>query len=161
MSQATTERPPVPRRNIAVLAVGDAAVFALFTAIGIRSHAVGFTLYHFGRDFIPLTLAWFLVAMVVDTYGVGGRVRVGLNWLVGVTAGIIVRKWWVGDPNGSQFWTFLAVALVTNGAFLLVWRFLASKFLNRSRPAAGVPAGTAGGPGSVAGGAGEGEALQP
>lgn len=148
MSRATKSPVPTQRSTLGVLVAGDAAVFAVFTAIGIRSHAVGFTAYHFLRDFIPLTLCWFLVALIVDTYGRGGRVRVGLNWLIGVTAGIIVRKWWVGDPNGKEFWTFMAVALVTNGVFLLIWRFLAAKLLLRGRP----------GP-SVAGAAGEGEAL--
>lgn len=141
-------------KQAAILAVGDAACFALFTAIGLRSHSVGFSLYHFGRDFVPLTLCWFLVAAIVDTYGRGGWQRVALNWLVGVTAGIIVRKWWVGSPNGTQFLTFLAVALVTNGVFLLIWRFLATKLL--LRPGRDAPAASAA---SVTGGAGEGEAL--
>ncbi|HLI55614.1 MAG TPA: DUF3054 domain-containing protein [Actinomycetota bacterium] len=116
-------------RRVAILAVGDAAVFALFTIIGIINHSVGVTLYHFGRDFVPLSVAWFLVAVIVDTYGRGGPLRVAVNWLVGVTAGIIVRKWWVGSPNGVQFITFLTVALVTNGVFLLIWRFLAGRLL--------------------------------
>jgi hypothetical protein len=158
MSRRIEQAAPVRSRakTVAVLAAGDAAVFAVFTAIGLRNHDVGFSLYHFGRDFVPLTVAWFLVAMVVDTYGRGGRLALALNWFVGVTAGIIVRKWWVGSPNGTEFLTFLAVALVSNGVILLAWRLLAGRLLaGRWRPITSpVPAG------SVAGGAGEGEVVE-
>lgn len=145
MSRATVGQPSMTnRRRVAVLAIGDAAVFALFTIIGLFNHKVGFSPYHFGRDFVPLTVAWFLVALIVDTYGRGGWMRVATNWLIGVTAGIIVRKWWVGSPNGAQFITFLAVALATNGVFLVIWRFLAARGLKAP---------------SVAGSAREGEAV--
>lgn len=130
----------------ALLAAGDTAVFAVFTTTGLLSHHDGFTVGHFARNFIPLTLCWFLVSFITETYTTGGPVRVGINWLVGVTAGVIVRKWWVGSPDGSQFWTFMAVAIITNGVFLLVWRGIASKIAPRPRA-------------SVAGGAREGEPV--
>lgn len=130
MSEATVDQARARSvRRVTTLAIGDGLVFALFTVIGIINHSVGVSLYHFGRDFVPLTVAWFLVAFIVDTYGRGGWLRVGANWFIGVTAGIIARKWWVGSPNGAQFVSFLLVALATNGVFLLVWRFLAAKVL--------------------------------
>lgn len=145
MSQVSVDQARASNiRRVTILAIGDAAVFALFTIIGIINHSVGFTLYHFGRDFVPLTAAWFLVSFIADTYGRGGWIRVAANWLIGVTAGIIVRKWWVGSPDGVQFITFLTVALVTNGVFLLIWRFLAARVLKAP---------------SVVGRAGEGEAA--
>ena len=48
-----------------------------------------------------------------------------------MVAGVAVRTWWVGSPNGRDLWVFLTVALVTNGAFLLVWRLAASRLLVR------------------------------
>jgi hypothetical protein len=114
-----------------VLPIGDGAVFALFTVIGLMSHNDSFTPYHFLRNFIPLTLSWYLIAVILDTYGKGGAVRVAANWLLAVVAGVAVRTWWVGSPNGRDLWVFLTVALVTNGAFLLVWRLAASRLMAR------------------------------
>jgi Protein of unknown function (DUF3054) len=112
-----------------LLAVGDGAVFAVFTVIGLMSHNDTFTPYHFLRNFIPLALSWYLLAVILDTYRSGGAPRVAANWLLAVVAGVAVRTWWVGSPNGRDLWVFLTVALVTNGAFLLVWRLAASRLL--------------------------------
>ena len=114
-----------------VLPIGDGAVFAVFTVIGLLSHNDSFTPYHFLRNFIPLTLSWYLIAVILDTYGKGGAVRVAANWLLAVVAGVAVRTWWVGSPNGRDLWVFLTVALITNGAFLAVWRLAASRLVAR------------------------------
>ena len=114
-----------------LLPLGDGVVFLVFTVVGLTSHKDTFTPYHFLRNFIPLTLSWFLVAVILDTYGKGGVLRVAANWLIGVAAGVAVRVWWVGSPNGKDLWIFLTVALLTNGAFLLVWRLAASRLLPR------------------------------
>jgi Protein of unknown function (DUF3054) len=118
---------------IPILPVGDAAVFAVFTLVGLMSHGDTFTPYHFLRNFIPLTVCWFLVALVLDTYGRGGGLRTAATLVVGVVAGVTVRTWWVGSPNGAQLWTFFAVALVTNGVLLLVWRLAAARLPARGR----------------------------
>ena len=114
-----------------VLPIGDGAVFAVFTVTGLMSHNDSFTPFHFLRNFIPLTLSWYLIAVILDTYGKGGALRVAANWLLAVVAGVAVRTWWVGSPNGRDLWVFLTVALVTNGAFLLVWRLAASRLVAR------------------------------
>ena len=125
---------PTARRRLPdnlVLPIGDGAVFAVFTVIGLVSHNDSFTPYHFLRNFIPLTLSWYLIAVILDTYGKPGALRVAANWLLAVVAGVAVRTWWVGSPNGRDLWVFLTVALVTNGAFLLVWRLAASRLMAR------------------------------
>ena len=109
------------------LAAGDAAIFLIFTVIGLFSHGDTFTPYHLLRNIVPLEVSWFLVAVAVETYQRGGWARLGLNWLIGLSAAVIVRKWWVGSPNGTQFWTFAAVVLLTNGFGLLVWRLVAAR----------------------------------
>ena len=129
-----TGRPSTARRRLPdslVLPVGDGAVFAVFTVIGLMSHNDSFTPYHFLRNFIPLTLSWYLIAVILDTYGKGGALRVAANWLLAVVAGVAVRTWWVGSPNGRNLWVFLTVALVTNGAFLAVWRLAARALVAR------------------------------
>ncbi|HEY4939567.1 MAG TPA: DUF3054 domain-containing protein [Actinomycetota bacterium] len=129
-----TENRPVARRRMPenlLLPIGDGAVFLVFTVVGLISHKDKFTPYHILVNFIPLTLSWFLIAVILDTYGKGGAVRVAANWLLAVVAGVAVRTWWVGSPNGRDLWVFLTVALVTNGAFLLVWRLAASRLLVR------------------------------
>src|SRR5260370_20091932 len=100
-----------------VLPIGDGAVFAVFTVIGLMSHNDSFTPYHFLRNFIPLTLSWYLIAVILDTYGKGGALRVAANWLLAVVAGGAVRTWWVGSPNGRDLLGFLTVAPVSNSAF--------------------------------------------
>ncbi|MEA2502243.1 MAG: hypothetical protein QOD01_2354 [Actinomycetota bacterium] len=125
-----TENRPLARRRMPenlLLPIGDGAVFLVFTVLGLISHKDKFTPYHILVNFIPLTLSWFLIAVILDTYGKGGAVRVAANWLLAVVAGVAVRTWWVGSPNGRDLWVFLTVALVTNGAFLLVWRLAASR----------------------------------
>jgi hypothetical protein len=129
-----TENRPLARRRMPenlLLPIGDGAVFLVFTVVGLISHKDKFTPYHILVNFIPLTLSWFLIAVILDTYGKGGAVRVAANWLLAVVAGVAVRTWWVGSPNGRDLWVFLTVALVTNGAFLLVWRLAASRLLVR------------------------------
>lgn len=129
-----TGSPSTARRRLPdnlVLPIGDGAVFAVFTVIGLMSHNDSFTPYHFLRNFIPLTLSWYLIAVILDTYGKPGVLRVAANWLLAVVAGVAVRTWWVGSPNGRDLWVFLTVALVTNGAFLLVWRLAASRLMAR------------------------------
>ena len=129
-----TGSPSTVRRRLPdrlVLAIGDGAVFAVFTVIGLMSHNDSFTPYHFLRNFIPLTLSWYLIAVILDTYGKGGALRVAANWLLAVVAGVAVRTWWVGSPNGRDLWVFLTVALVTNGVFLAVWRLAASRLVAR------------------------------
>lgn len=118
--------------SAAVLAAGDAAVFVVFTVIGLFSHGDSFTPYHLLRNIIPLELSWFLVAVIVETYQHPGWARPAINWLVGVSAAIVVRKWWVGSPDGAKFWTFMAVALVTNGLFLVIWRLAASRLRTKA-----------------------------
>ena len=118
--------------SAAVLAAGDAAVFLVFTIIGLFSHGDSFTPYHLLRNIIPLEVSWFLVAVIVETYQHPSRARLAINWLVGVSAAIVVRKWWVGSPDGAKFWTFMAVALVTNGVFLVIWRLAASRLRTKT-----------------------------
>ena len=129
-----TENRSTGRRRLPqnlLLPIGDGAVFLVFTVVGLISHKDKFTPYHVLVNFIPLTLSWFLVAVILDTYGKGGAVRVAGNWLLAVVAGVAVRTWWVGSPNGRDLWVFLTVALVTNGAFLAVWRLAASRLVAR------------------------------
>ena len=129
-----TENRPGARRRLPdnlLLPIGDGAVFLVFTVVGLMSHKDSFTPYHFLRTFIPLALSWYLVAVILDTYGKGGAIRVAANWLLGVVAGVAVRTWWVGSPNGRDLWVFLTVALVTNGVFLLVWRLAATRIVRR------------------------------
>jgi hypothetical protein len=131
-----TEKRHLDRRRLPenlLLPIGDGAVFLVFTVVGLISHKDKFTPYHILVNFIPLTLSWFLIAVILDTYGKGGAVRVAANWLLAVVAGVAARTWWVGSPNGRDLWVFLTVALVTNGAFLLVWRLAASRLLPSRR----------------------------
>ena len=114
-----------------LLPVGDLVVFAVFTLIGLQSHKDSFTAYHFLRNFIPLTVSWFLVVLILDPYDQPGWWRLAVTWVIAMPVAVAVRTWWVGSPNGPQLWTFLVVVLVTNGVFLVLWRLIASRLLGR------------------------------
>lgn len=127
--QQGAERPAWQRSRW--LPVGDLAVFAVFTLIGLGSHGDSYTPYHFLRNFVPLSVSWFLVVLIVDPYDRPGWWRLGVTWLVAMPVAVAVRVWWVGSPNGPKLWTFLGVVLITNGLFLLLWRLIASRLLGR------------------------------
>src|SRR5437764_12716731 len=117
----TSSRPTARRRlpDNLVVPIGDGAVFAVFTVIGLMSHNDSFTPYHFLRNFIPLTLSWYLIAVILDTYGKGVAVRAAANWLLAVVAGEAARTSSGVSPNARDLWVFLRDDLTAIGASLV------------------------------------------
>jgi hypothetical protein len=133
---------PSPRHAVApsrrhlparALAIGDGATLLLWAVLGLAHHAEGITFAGLARNMGPILIGWFAAAWLVGTYGrrrgVAGFV---LTWLLGISAGVllrslILRRAWTGDE-----WAFYGVTLAVTGLLLAAWRgiaLLASRLL--------------------------------
>jgi hypothetical protein len=121
------------RRATTTLVV-DVVALAAFVLAGMTSHHETSRAVVFVRNFVPVTVAWFVVALVLPTYR-PPRVRWMLaNWVVAVPLGLIVRSAIVGDLGESGQLTFFAVALSFTLLFLLIGR-AAVAWIERRRAA--------------------------
>ena len=92
-----------------------------FVAIGVATHdALGAA---FARDAFCIVGAWFAVALGVRLYSHFEWWRLAATWLVGVSAGVIVRAAIVGHLAVD----FLVVALLFTALFVGVARLLATR----------------------------------
>ena len=121
-------------RAAAAAFVADAALVLLFAAIGRRSHAES------GAVLGVLRTAWpFLAGTVLGwVVAVAWRRRAPLGvrdgipvWLCAVAAGMLLR---VASGAGTAF-SFVVVATIVLGVFLLGWRALAALLRRRRRVA--------------------------
>jgi hypothetical protein len=88
----------------------------VFVAIGVLTHDASATA--FVRDALCMVGAWFAVATVVRLYSRFAWWRLAATWLVGVSAGVLVRAAIVGHL-AVDFW---AVALAFTALFVLAGR---------------------------------------
>jgi hypothetical protein len=117
----------LPRR-LAIAA--DAAAIVLFAIVGMLSH--GAAASAFARDALPLLGGWFAAALVTRLYVQPSLPRLLVTWIVGITAGVLVRALILGrDLDGHQA-AFLATSLVFTLLFVLALR-AASAALTRRR----------------------------
>lgn len=99
-------------------AAWDAAALLVFVVVGVLNH--GASVGAFVRDALCILGAWFAVAVVLRLYVRGGRWRFAATWLVGVSAGVLVRAAIVGHV-AVDFW---GVALGFTLLFVLAARGL-------------------------------------
>ncbi|HEY5100608.1 MAG TPA: DUF3054 family protein [Gaiellaceae bacterium] len=99
-------------------AAWDAAALLVFVVVGVLTH--GASAGAFVRDLLCILGGWFAVALVLRLYVRGGRSRLAATWLVGVSAGVLVRAVLVGHV-AYDFW---GVALAFTALFVLVERGL-------------------------------------
>jgi hypothetical protein len=113
---------------------GDAVALALFAPLGLVSHREGITLLGIGRNAGPLLLGWFLAAGLLRTYSIGGRGRTVATWLLGVTAGVVLRGVLLDRSLGEGQVAFLLVSLAVTGALLGAWRGMLSRSASGAPP---------------------------
>ena len=99
-------------------AAWDAAALLVFVVVGVVDH--GATVGAFFRDLACILGGWFAAAALVRLYVRGGRWRLAATWLVGVSAGVLVRAAIVGHL-AVDFW---GVALAFTALFVLAGRAL-------------------------------------
>jgi hypothetical protein len=97
-------------------AAWDAAALLVFVVVGVVTHDASATA--FVRDLLCIVGGWFAAAIVLRLYVRGGRWRLAATWLVGVSAGVLVRAAIVGHL-AVDFW---GVALAFTALFVLVAR---------------------------------------
>lgn len=96
----------------------DAAALVVFVAVGVATH--GASVGAFFRDLACILGGWFAVALLVRLYARRGWWRLTVTWLVGVSAGVLVRSAFVGHI-AYDFW---AVALAFTALFVLLARLV-------------------------------------
>jgi hypothetical protein len=99
-------------------AAWDAAALLVFVVVGVLTH--GASASAFVRDLLCILGGWFATAAVLRLYVRGGRSRLAATWLVGVSAGVLVRAVLIGHV-AYDFW---GVALAFTALFVLVERGL-------------------------------------
>ncbi len=109
-----------PNRSASVLATADAAAIVVFATVGLLSHHHGLSVRGYARDVLPIAGGWFGAALLFRTYRTHRQTRVLATWLVGVTAGVLVRALVLGHSLNGKEATFLGVAL----AFVLLFVYL-------------------------------------
>ncbi|HEY6567141.1 MAG TPA: DUF3054 domain-containing protein [Actinomycetota bacterium] len=114
--------------------VADAAALIVFVLAGMRSHHEGTLVGVFMRNAVPLVCAWFVVAALFRTYRRAGLKVVFQTWIVAVPIGLIVRSLWVGSPQGSRVFVFLAVGLAFTLLFLMAGRGVIALATGRGYP---------------------------
>jgi hypothetical protein len=105
--------------------VADVVALLAFVTIGLLNHEGGISAADYARDAIPFAGCWLLAGGGFDLYK-RPRLRALLGtWLVGVTAGVLVRallRWHIDGGDA----VFLAVGLVFTLLFVVVARIAAS-----------------------------------
>jgi hypothetical protein len=120
----------------AVAAAVDALLVILFVAAGRGSHdegsAVGGTLRIAAPFLIALAAGWLLGRR---RWATPLRIPFGIHlWGVTVVVGLALRHWAFDRGTAPSF---IIVATIVLGAFLLGWRALAARLLARGRVATG------------------------
>ena len=127
---SNVETPPQQQKSgaglIALLALGDALVFVIFAAIGMRSHKEALTVPSVLVTAAPFAIGWFLVSPLIGAFRRGVTSRVSkmslftlLAWLVAWPVGLLLRG--VTRHEIPQL-SFAIVTLITNTIFLQIWR---------------------------------------
>lgn len=100
------------------VAAWDAAALLVFVVVGVLRH--GASAGAFVRDLLCILGGWFAAALVFRLYQRGTWWRLGGTWLVGISAGVLLRAVIVGHV-AYDFW---GVALAFTALFVLAGRGL-------------------------------------
>lgn len=119
----------VSRRTL-TLALGDAAMIALFVALGEMRHGqpVGLGL----APFAQFGLGWLLASVPARVYAVEALAsprRAAIHgvatWVVAALIGQLIR--FLVTPGTSVAPVFVLVSVVVGGVFIGIWRYIAAK----------------------------------
>jgi len=138
---STPETPEEQYRSgagrIALLALGDALVFIIFAAIGMRSHKESLTLPSVLVTAAPFAIGWFLVSPFIGVFrrnitGQAGKMslRTLFAWLAAWPIGLFLRG--ITKQEIPPV-TFALITLVTNAIFLQIWRVPFAWFAGRNK----------------------------
>jgi uncharacterized membrane protein YfcA len=123
---------PPPRFAVAA----DTAAIVVFAVIGNLSHHSDVSARGLAHDVLPLLGGWLGAGVLFGLYRRPTVWRLAATWLVGITAGVVVRAAILQHTDVGKEAAFLAVALVFTLLFALAARVLTSWVLPRARPRA-------------------------
>ena len=116
--------------RVVALAVGDAASFLLFAAVGRRTHdeASGIiALLQIAETALPFALGWFAVSPFAGAFRRGKTTgpsrmfaRTEFAWLLAWPVTLVLR--WAIAPDHNIPFSFAIVILLANAIFLGLWR---------------------------------------
>jgi hypothetical protein len=114
--------PLFPPLRFAIAA--DTTAIVVFALIGNLSHHGGVTASGIARDVLPLLGGWLVAGALFGLYRRPTLGRLAATWLVGITAGVVIRAVVLQHTNVGKEAAFLGVALVFTGLFALAARAL-------------------------------------
>lgn len=101
---------------------GDVVAISLFGLIGLVSHERAITGASFARSVLPFVAAWLAVGVPLGVAGSSlGLRRMAGVWLLAGVAALAARSLVFDRP---LFSAFLAIGLLGNGLFIMLWRLL-------------------------------------
>jgi glucose-6-phosphate-specific signal transduction histidine kinase len=106
-------------------AVADGVALVAFAVIGVLTH--GSSAAALGRDLLLFLGCWFAVALALRLYARPSWKRLLATWLIGVSAGVLVRAAIVGHWAGD----FYGVALAFTALFVLTARVVSKRSVSR------------------------------
>jgi hypothetical protein len=125
-----------PALTVALLILGDLAVFYVFALVGLRSHERGLTPWLVIRTALPFQAGWLLGGAYLGAFDTGrpresSRLpRVVLTWLPAWAMGLAGRSFIFGSSIAP---IFAVITFVTNLLLMLAWRTVAVRLLSPAR----------------------------
>jgi hypothetical protein len=116
-------------------AAADAAAIVVFAVIGNVSHHGGVSTGGLARDVLPLLGGWLAAGVLFGLYRRPTPGRLVATWVVGITAGVVVRAAVLGHTRLGTEAAFLGVALVFTLLFALAARALTVWVLRHTKEA--------------------------
>jgi hypothetical protein len=105
--------------------VADVLALIAFVTVGLWNHKGGLSASGYARDVLPIGGCWLVAAGAFDLYKRPRWRALLATWLVGVTAGVLVRALVLWRVEGDDA-VFLAVALCFSLLFVLAFRAVMS-----------------------------------
>ena len=113
------------RLNHRTAVAADLLALFAFVTVGLFNHHGGVSTTGYARDIPPIAACWLIAAGAFDLYKRPSRRALLATWLVGVTAGVLVRALVRWRLDGGDA-VFLPVALCFSLLFVLAFRAVAS-----------------------------------
>ncbi len=117
--------PPILELNHRTAVAADMLALFAFVTVGLFNHHGGVSATGYARDILPIAGCWLLAAGAFDLYKRPRWRALLATWLVGVTAGVLVRALVRWRLDGGDA-VFLPVALCFSLLFVLAFRAVAS-----------------------------------
>ena len=111
-----------------LLFIGDAVIFAIVTIFGFASHdTLGTAGFRMLTTFVPVVIAWLLIAPHLNVYNIGIVTRWRDLWrppwamVLAAPMAAFLRAVWLGTPINP---VFVVVIGGVNAIAILIWRVI-------------------------------------